>query len=64
MSSSRGSLQPTDRTCILFVSCIGKQVLCHESQLGSPEITLLGIKSPFLQATHAHVGPTGFRALP
>ena len=32
ISSSRGSSQPRDRTCI---SCIGKQVLYHQYHLGS-----------------------------
>ena len=26
---SRGSSQPRDRTCISYVSCIGRQVLYH-----------------------------------
>ena len=31
-SLSRGSSQPRNRTCISYVSCIGKQVLHHECQ--------------------------------
>ena len=29
MSSSRGSSQPRDRTCVSYVSCIGRQVLYY-----------------------------------
>ena len=29
MPSSRGSSQPRDLTCVSYVSCIGRQVLCH-----------------------------------
>ena len=29
MPSSRGSSQPRDQTCILYISCIGSQVLYH-----------------------------------
>ena len=28
ISFSRGSSQPKDRTCVSYVSCIGKQVFC------------------------------------
>ena len=36
MPSSRGSSQPRDQTRIFYVPCIGRQVLYHECQLGSP----------------------------
>ena len=36
ISSSRGSSQPRDRTCISYVSCIGGQVLYHLHHLGNP----------------------------
>ena len=29
ISSSRGSSQPRDQTCALYVSCIGGQILYH-----------------------------------
>ena len=31
-----GSSQPRDRTCVSYVSCIGRQVLYHQCSLGSP----------------------------
>ena len=34
--SSRGSSQPRDRTCISYISCIGRQVLYHKCHMGSP----------------------------
>ena len=34
--SSRGSSQPSDRTCIFYVSCFGRWVLFHYCHLGSP----------------------------
>ena len=36
ISSSRGSSQPRDQTCVSWVSCIGRKVLCHSSHLESP----------------------------
>ena len=36
ISFSRGSSQPRDRTCIPYISCIGKQVLYHQCHPGSP----------------------------
>ena len=36
MLTSRGSSEPRDRTCVSYISCIGKQVLYHERHLGSP----------------------------
>ena len=36
MPSSRGSSQTRDRTCVLYVSCIGQWVLYHLIHLGSP----------------------------
>ena len=35
-SSPRGSSQPKDRTCLSYISCIGRQVLYHQHHLGSP----------------------------
>ena len=35
MSSSRGSSQPRDQTCISQVSCFSRQVLYHQHHLGS-----------------------------
>jgi len=35
MPSSRGSSQPRDQSSILYISCIGKQVLYHQHNLGS-----------------------------
>ena len=40
MPSSRGSSQPGVRTCISYVSCIGRWVLCHLYHLGSPWVQL------------------------
>ena len=37
MSSARGSSWPRDRTCMSFVSCIGRRVLYHSRRLGSPQ---------------------------
>ena len=37
MPSSRESSQPRDWTHVSYVSCIGRQVLYHQSHLGSPE---------------------------
>ena len=36
MPSSRGSFLPRDQTHISYVSCIGRWVLYHQCQLGSP----------------------------
>ena len=36
VSSSRGSSRPRDRTCVSYVSCIGRQVLHHKHHLGRP----------------------------
>ena len=36
MPSSRESSWPRDQTCIFYVTCIGRQVLCHQRHLGSP----------------------------
>ena len=40
MPSSSGSSQPRVRTCISYVSCIGRWVLCHLYHLGSPWVQL------------------------
>ena len=39
MSSSRGSFQPRDWTCLSYVSSIGRRVLYHKRHLGSPGIS-------------------------
>ena len=36
ISSSRGSSQPWDRTCISYISYIGRQALYHSCHIGSP----------------------------
>ena len=41
ISSSRGSSQLGDQTCIPYVSCIGRRVIYHSLHLGSPEDTAL-----------------------
>ena len=51
ISSSRGSSQPRDRTCISYVSYIGKQVVYHQRQLGSPLTSVLKPKAKQLQLT-------------
>ena len=38
MLSSRESSQPRNQTCISYVSCIGRWVLCHYCHLGNPII--------------------------
>ena len=45
MPSSKGSSWPRDRTCVSYVSCIGRQVLYHWCHLGSPVPTTEGTKS-------------------
>ena len=37
---SRGSSPPSDRTCVSYISCIGRQVLYHKCHLGRPIIPL------------------------
>ena len=39
MPSSRGSSQPRDRTCVSYISYIGRQVLYLQRHLGSPKST-------------------------
>ena len=41
MPSSRGCFQSRDRTCISYVSHIGRRVLYHSRHLGSPVVQLL-----------------------
>ena len=36
MLSSRGSSRRRDQTCISYISCTGRQALCHQCNLGSP----------------------------
>ena len=36
MVSSRGSSQPRDESYVSYISCIGRWVLYHQCQLGSP----------------------------
>ena len=38
MPSSRGSSRPKDLTRVSYVSCIDRQVLYHECDLGSPQL--------------------------
>ena len=38
MSTSRRSFQPRNHTLISYVSYIGRQILCHQHHLGSPQI--------------------------
>ena len=51
-TSSRGSSQPRDRTCVCYISCIGRQVLYHQHLLGNPALSLAPIKSLFLKSIH------------
>ena len=46
ISSSRGSSQSRDRTCVSYVSCIGRQVLYHYHHLGSPYISPFPLEPP------------------
>ena len=48
ISFSRGSSQPTDQTCVSYLSCIGRQILYHWWHLGSPRT---------LEMTHHKWGP-------
>ena len=41
MPSSRGSSLPRDRTCVSYVSYIGRWVLYHQHHLGSPDFDYL-----------------------
>ena len=43
ISSSRGSSGSRDRTCISCISCVGRQILSHES-LGKPTLSIREIK--------------------
>ena len=36
ISSSKRSSWPRDQTCVLYISCIGRQILYHWCHLGSP----------------------------
>ena len=38
ISSSRGSFQLKDQTCVFYVSCINRHVLYQKHHLGSPKI--------------------------
>ena len=53
MLSSRGSFRPKDRTCISYVSFIGRQVLYHQSPLWSPETVIVNRKGLKKAATAA-----------
>ena len=57
MPSSRGSSQPRDRTCVSYVSNIGRQVLYHLSQQGS----ILHVAN--LGHSNTEEEPTGFGVL-
>ena len=46
ISFFRGSSQPRDRTCVSYVSCIGRQVLYHYHHLGSPYISPFPLEPP------------------
>ena len=68
MPSSRGSCQPRDRTCVCYVTCIGRWVLYH---LGSPIRTVTRthihgfpsvLVSPFLQGEWKVGSPEGDQA--
>ena len=36
MPSSSGCSRPRDRTCVSYISCTDRWVLCHQHHLGSP----------------------------
>ena len=43
MPSSRGSTRPRDRTCVSYVSYIGRQALYNQCHLGSPAVGFVSI---------------------
>ena len=53
MASSRGSSWPRERTCISYVSCIGRQVLYHLHHLGSLIWLTYIMKSEKAMAPHS-----------
>ena len=53
-SSSRGSSRPRDRTCVSYISCIGRRPLYHWYNLGSPCICIKYI--PFFFWFTSHLG--------
>ena len=46
MPLSRGSSQPRHRTCISYISCIGRQVLYHQRHLGNSGQALVRFLCP------------------
>ena len=56
ISFSRGSSWPRDRTCISYVSFIGRRVLYHQHHLGSPLLLLL-LLLPLSLAIHGGLVP-------
>ena len=54
ISSSRGSSHPRDRICVSQVSYIGKWVLYHQEQLGSPQIPYASTSGNPSVLTHPH----------
>ena len=36
ISFSSGSSRPRNQTCVSYISCLGRWILCHQSYLGSP----------------------------
>ena len=42
ISFSRGSSQPWDRTCVSYISCVGRRALYHQHHPGSPRNPFLG----------------------
>ena len=51
MTSSRGSSQPRDQTHI-YVSCIGRKILCHQCHLGSP---IRHITTPITKSSQVNI---------
>ena len=49
ISCHRGSSWPRDWTCVSWVSCTGKLILCHWATWG----TLAGVEGPLFQEVHS-----------
>ena len=57
MSYSKGSSHPRDRTCVCYVSYIGRQILYHSlCHLGNPSLSLLRHKKIFFKYNSRKTG--------
>ena len=53
MPSSKGSSWSRDWTCVSYISCVGRQILCHECHLGRPYIWITVLNSTHLTVKSA-----------